>query len=258
MPRERAAPRESRSMKVCSQCGATCSGDDNFCKECGGALKTADLASQPQGRSKLLAPLMLLLGVVFLGVGAALAVKLYPLLRTRSPLTGNPGTATPTTSASPVDYTNPWPSNEQPAGLSNSPAPETTPEEAPTTESSPDPEETPESPDMEAQLAEYYRLIDGKMLTAAYALRSRRSRNQTSQAEFEKIWSNNRSLSLTDFHVLSQDSDRALVRIHLVADDIDLKSGKSTVATYVGKITLVLEDGHWCYDGGDFQVEKSP
>jgi hypothetical protein len=142
------------------------------------------------------------------------------------------------------DYANPWPHSEAP----------------PTAKPGPDSSQ-PEGaqhpvPGLEAQLDEYYRLIDAKLLTRAYALRTDRSRRKTSLSEFEKTWGNNRSITMEQFQVLSQSPQRATVEIQLRADDIDTRSGKSAVTLYRGKVTLVLEDGLWRYDGGDFQAEK--
>ena len=223
-------------MTPCAQCGAQNTGDDKFCPHCGAAVQVQ--ASGVEPRSLKWIPVFLLLGIVILGGGGLLASKLLTLLRTQP--SANVPTPTPTATVPAKDYSNPWPSSESPTA--------TTPTPSPSDEATP-------VPDMQAQLDEYYRLIDAKLLNRAYALRSQRSRSKTSLAEFEKIWGNNRSVSMEDFQILNQTPDKASVQIRLRAEDLNENSGKVTITTYKGKVTLSLEENLWRYDGGDFQAE---
>ncbi|MBT9583645.1 zinc ribbon domain-containing protein [bacterium] len=222
-------------MTPCAQCGANNAGDDKFCPHCGASLQAPTVQTGVEPRSLQWIPVFLLLGAVILGVSGLLASKLFALARDRQ--SASP-TATPTVPAK--DYSNPWPSSE------------TIPTSTPTASPS---DEATAAPDMQAQLDEYYRLIDAKLLNRAYALRSQRSRTKTSLAEFEKIWGNNRSISMEDFQILNQTPDKAGVQIKLRAEDLNENTGKTTVTMYQGKVTLVLEENLWRYDGGDFQAE---
>jgi hypothetical protein len=109
-----------------------------------------------------------------------------------------------------------------------------------------------------ADLTSYYELIDGDRFEEAYALRSRRSRERTSLAEFTSTWSNNNSVAVEKLEVLKQNAGSARVRLRMLADDFDRARGASAVTPYIGKVNLVLEEGRWRYDGGDFFTDLKP
>lgn len=109
----------------------------------------------------------------------------------------------------------------------------------------------------ESMLRRYYGLINGDLLRDAYALRSRRSRGTTSYNTFFDIWSNNRSVQLVEASVVARKPSRVQIRLRLIADDFNRRTGHYKVTTYLGLVKLVLEDGAWRYDGGDFQAESS-
>ncbi|GMU54521.1 MAG: hypothetical protein AMXMBFR33_36670 [Candidatus Xenobia bacterium] len=109
-----------------------------------------------------------------------------------------------------------------------------------------------------ADLTSYYELIDDDRFEEAYALRSRRSRERTSLAEFTSTWSNNNSVAVEKLEVLKQNAGSARVRLRMLADDFDRARGASAVTPYIGKVNLVFEEGRWRYDGGDFFTDLKP
>lgn len=263
----------------CQKCGAKLDPEASFCDQCGGrvgapapapvvggaqpkpapvptprALPVPErtpakppMTPMPAGRpstsgvpSPALLILMGILGFVLLA-GAGWYVF--------SRIARGPASPTPT---APAATTPPAPATSTPAAPPVLSAPTAAPPTASST-SSPVATTTPTSATPEECLAEYYRLIDADRYREAYALRSQRSRNKTSYAEFEKTWSNNHAVRLESFELVAQKPDRVQARVRLVAEDEG-----SPLTPYVGLVKMASENGRWRYDGGDFTPVQGP
>jgi len=110
-------------------------------------------------------------------------------------------------------------------------------------------------PDPIAMLSRYYQLLNSDQFEQAYSLRSRDSRAKTSQRAFLQVWDNNRSIQLLDAVVISDNTNRKQVKVRLLADDLDRRTGQSKPTYYRGTVNLRFEDEAWRYDGGDFRPE---
>lgn len=227
----------------CDRCQKDAESGRRFCFYCGYPLAEppappppARTARAPQGAGSSCAVLTAM-GVA-LGFMGLLAVGLVLLVTLRSPWPGRkpalPPPVEPTVAAEPEA---PW-LDQEPASP-EAPAP------------SPEPAQ-PAGPNPEADLAEYYRLLSEDRFPEAFALRSRRSRAKTPLSELERAWSNNRSVRMDRFSVAARKPGRVQVEIRLHADDVDPATGKAAVTAYLGKVSLVLEEDRWRYDGGDF------
>jgi hypothetical protein len=114
---------------------------------------------------------------------------------------------------------------------------------------------TPGDSAAELDLRVYYQSISDDLFESAYARRSRRLRSESNLAKFVEIWSNNRTVTLDRFELVSDQKVGKVVKIRLLADDLDPRTGQHSVTPWNGQVKLVLEDGFWCYDGGDFKAE---
>ncbi len=241
----------------CNRCGREVDSDSRFCAHCGqgvsGQPASRRLPERPapaeDSKRKAGCPWSALtalgIGLGCLGlvaVGVALMVLVW---RPWSEATG-----TPPSPVSTGELTTATESEVHEAPPDN-PAVPLSEETAVTSEPSPKP------PDAEADLAEYCRLLDEDRYAEAYALRSRRSRARTPVADFQKTWSNNRSIKMEKFSLVANKPGRMQAEVRLLADDVDA-AGKSEVTAYLGKVDLVLEEGRWRYDGGDFSPLPGP
>ena len=105
-------------------------------------------------------------------------------------------------------------------------------------------------------ITEYYNLINTKRLEDAYILRCENSRRRTSFRTFKETWSNNNFIKLEDAVVQEQSSSRAQLKVKLTSSDRDRRTGESTITTYDGNITAVLENSRWRYVTFDFSQTR--
>lgn len=237
----------------CGACEHPLEPGDRFCPRCGQAqkevakgssIRPADPASTPGSSHKrsLILGLVALLGVALIVIGLQLP---------SAPASSSE--PTPTTTAEPEET--PEPPLKRPSPPPRRPPPPPPPQKRPPRPPMPLPP-APRPPEQRSpveDLRRYYALISSDQFSQAYALRSSKSRRETSLGHFKKTWSINRGVYLDRGEVTQRKGSRAKLWARIISTDRD--GTQLTPKPYSGSVDMVLENGKWRYDGAEFLLE---